>query len=112
MIAHSPNEDEPNELEQIHMLRPIGPRKIEREMSSEQWLDKFNGAWLGRAIAQDIHKAVEIAQGTNDQLTLVKRVWDAFSHYDPVHTNNNAAMVAASLAFAQGDFTKAIATSV
>ncbi|CAN7350193.1 ADP-ribosylglycohydrolase family protein [Paenibacillus sp. LjRoot153] len=342
LIAHSPNEDEPNELEQIRMLRPIGPRKIEREMSSEQWLDKFNGAWLGRAIgcalgkplewsnfmggshgragwenvhlwfkgadawpingytpgkssaqeeygielahygkestrerisymqtdddirytvlglimlernghnwdswdigklwhellsynqvctaetqsylnfaqvthhygevkrpvdwsqkkhwvrtylnpyrefigaqiradgfaygaagqpelaadfawrdasfshvrngiygemfvaamiaaafvesdprkiveiglseiprncrlAQDIHKAVEIAQGTNDQLTLVKRVWDAFSHYDPVHTNNNAALVAASLVFAQGDFTKAIATSV
>ncbi|MCM3626705.1 ADP-ribosylglycohydrolase family protein [Paenibacillus glycanilyticus] len=63
-------------------------------------------------LAQDVHKAVEIAQGTEDQLDLVAKIWEAFKHYDPVHTNNNAALVAASLVFAKGDFTKAIATSV
>ncbi|CAM3127780.1 ADP-ribosylglycohydrolase family protein [Paenibacillus lupini] len=63
-------------------------------------------------LAQDIHKAVEIARSTEDQLALVKKIWDAFNHYDPVHTNNNAALVAASLIFAKGDFNKAISTSV
>lgn len=63
-------------------------------------------------LAQDIHKAVEIAQSTEDQLILVEKIWNAFNHYDPVHTNNNAALVAASLIFAKGDFNKAISTSV
>ncbi|WNR43134.1 ADP-ribosylglycohydrolase family protein [Paenibacillus roseipurpureus] len=63
-------------------------------------------------LARDIHKAVEIARQTEDQLTLVEKIWDAFKHYDPVHTNNNAALVAASLVYAKGDFTKAISTSV
>lgn len=63
-------------------------------------------------LALDVRKAVDIAQGTTDQLALVEQLWDAFQHYDPVHTNNNAALVAASLVFAKGDFTTAIATSV
>ncbi|AFC28958.1 ADP-ribosylation/Crystallin J1 [Paenibacillus mucilaginosus 3016] len=63
-------------------------------------------------LARDIRQAVEIAQSTEDQLTLVQRIWDAFNHYDCVHTNNNAALVAASLVFAKGDFNKAISTSV
>ncbi|WP_435171319.1 ADP-ribosylglycohydrolase family protein [Paenibacillus glycanilyticus] len=63
-------------------------------------------------LARDIHKAVEIARSTEDQLALVEKIWNAFKHYDPVHTNNNAALVAASLVFAKGDFNKAISTSV
>ncbi|MDU0202155.1 ADP-ribosylglycohydrolase family protein [Paenibacillus sp. MAH-36] len=63
-------------------------------------------------LARDVRKAVDIAQDTTDQLALVQQLWDAFQHYDPVHTNNNAALVAASLVFAKGDFTTAIATSV
>ncbi|MFC4102698.1 ADP-ribosylglycohydrolase family protein [Paenibacillus xanthanilyticus] len=63
-------------------------------------------------LAHDVKKAVNIAQGAKDQLTLVEQLWEAFGHYDPVHTNNNAALVAASLVFAKGDFTTAISTSV
>lgn len=63
-------------------------------------------------LARDIHQAVEIALGCSDQLTLVERIWDAFKHYDAVHTNNNAALVAASIVFAKGDFNLAISTSV
>lgn len=63
-------------------------------------------------LAQDIYKVVEFARSTEDQLVLVEKIWDAFKHYDPVHTNNNAALVAASLVFAKGDFNKAITTSV
>jgi ADP-ribosylglycohydrolase len=63
-------------------------------------------------LAKDIRQAVEIAQSAGSQLELVERIWDAFNHYHPVHTNNNAALVAASLIFARGDFETAITTAV
>jgi ADP-ribosylglycohydrolase len=63
-------------------------------------------------LAADIHKAVEIASVAKDQLSLVDQIWEAFKHYHPVHTNNNAALVAAALIFGDGDFEKAVTTSV
>ena len=63
-------------------------------------------------LAADVAKAIEIAQATTDQVELVARIWDTFKHYDCVHTNNNAALVVASLIFGKRDFTKAIATAV
>jgi ADP-ribosylglycohydrolase len=63
-------------------------------------------------LAADIHKAVEIASAARDQISLVDRIWETFKHYHPVHTNNNAALVAASLIFGGGDFEKAVTTSV
>jgi ADP-ribosylglycohydrolase len=60
----------------------------------------------------DIRKAVDIARSATDQLDLVNRIWEAFKHYDGVHTNNNAALVAASLIYAAGDFEKGITTAV
>lgn len=63
-------------------------------------------------LARDIRQAVQIAEECSDQLLLVERIWEAFKHYDPVHTNNNAALVAASLVFAKGDFNTAVSTSV
>ena len=63
-------------------------------------------------LAQDIQQAVQIAQTSRSPLELVERLWQAFSHYHPVHTNNNAALVAAALLFAGGDFETAITTAV
>ncbi|MBD2843591.1 ADP-ribosylglycohydrolase family protein [Paenibacillus sp. IB182496] len=63
-------------------------------------------------LAHDIRQALDIARSASDQVELVDRIWEAFKHYNPVHTNNNAALVAASLIFARGDFELAIATSV
>lgn len=63
-------------------------------------------------LAQDIRQAVQIAQEATGQLDLVGRLWEAFQHYNPVHTNNNAALVTASLLYAKSDFEKAITTSV
>ncbi|WP_028611564.1 ADP-ribosylglycohydrolase family protein [Paenibacillus harenae] len=63
-------------------------------------------------LAADIRKAVEIASAAKDQLSLVDQIWEAFKHYDPVHTNNNAALVTAALIFGDGDFEKAVTTSV
>ncbi|WP_309121484.1 ADP-ribosylglycohydrolase family protein [Paenibacillus sp.] len=63
-------------------------------------------------LARDVLQAVDIARSSATQLELVERIWDAFNHYHPVHTNNNAALVAASLVFAKGDFETAIATAV
>ncbi len=63
-------------------------------------------------LAEDVAKAVEIAHQASSQLELVSRIWDTFNHYDPVHTNNNAALVAAALVFARGDYETAITTAV
>jgi ADP-ribosylglycohydrolase len=79
--------------------------------------EKIISAGLGQIpstsrLAHDIRKAVEIARDTEDQVELVSRIWEEFKHYDPVHTNNNAALVAASLIYAKGDFEKGITTAV
>jgi len=63
-------------------------------------------------LAKDISRAVAIARRATSQLDLVERIWDSFKHYHPVHTNNNAALVAAALVFAGDDFEKAITTAV
>ena len=63
-------------------------------------------------LAHDIKLAVDIADSTDDQVELTQRIWDAFCHYHPVHTNNNAALCAAALIHSGGDFEKGITTAV
>jgi ADP-ribosylglycohydrolase len=63
-------------------------------------------------LAKDIGTAVDIALRTPGQLELVDRIWEAFKHYSAVHTNNNAALVAASLIYSGGDFERGITTAV
>ncbi len=63
-------------------------------------------------LAHDVKKAVEIAKQSENQLELVSRIWEAFNQYNPVHTNNNAALVTASLIFGGDDFEKAVTTAV
>ena len=60
----------------------------------------------------DIKKAVAIAKAASDQLTLAENIYEAFKHYNAVHTNNNAALCVAAIVFAKGDFEKAITTSI
>ncbi|MBP3965546.1 ADP-ribosylglycohydrolase family protein [Paenibacillus lignilyticus] len=66
----------------------------------------------GSRLAHDVRLAVEIADSTTDQVELVSRIWEAFKHYDAVHTNNNAALCAAALIYSGGDFEKGITTAV
>lgn len=63
-------------------------------------------------LAHDVRQAVEIARSATSQLDLVERIWNAFAHYSPIHTINNAALVAASIIYARGDFELAITTAV
>ncbi|WP_338554666.1 ADP-ribosylglycohydrolase family protein [Paenibacillus sp. KS-LC4] len=63
-------------------------------------------------LAYDVRKAVAIAETASSDRELVSRIWEAFSHYDAVHTNNNAALVAAVLVYAGDDFEKAVTTAV
>ncbi|MDR0268204.1 ADP-ribosylglycohydrolase family protein [Paenibacillus sp.] len=63
-------------------------------------------------LAEDVALAVKIAEETDDQLELVSKIWEAFKHYHPVHTNNNAALCAAALIHSGGDFEKGITTAV
>lgn len=63
-------------------------------------------------LAYDVRKAVAIAEEASSDRELVSRIWEAFSHYDAVHTNNNAALVAAVLVYAGDDFEKAVTTAV
>jgi hypothetical protein len=63
-------------------------------------------------LAADIRTALEIARSAAGQLDLVERIELAFGHYHWIHTNGNAALVAAALVFAKGDFETAITTAV
>lgn len=63
-------------------------------------------------LTEDIHRAMDITASAQDELDLVSKIWDAFCKYDPVHTNNNAALCTAALLYAGDDFEKAIATAV
>lgn len=63
-------------------------------------------------LASDVLKGIAIAQKAGSERELVSRLWDRFSHYDPVHTNNNAAIVAASLVYGGDDFEKAVVAAV
>lgn len=63
-------------------------------------------------LAEAVVQAVEMARTATSQIGLVSDLWEGFSHYHPVHTINNAALVAAALVYAAGDFETAIATAV
>lgn len=63
-------------------------------------------------LAQDVRQAMAIARSSATAEELLDRLWQAFEHYDPVHTNNNAALCAAVLLFAGDDYEKGITTAV
>lgn len=63
-------------------------------------------------LAHAVRKAVRIAKLTRDSVELVDQIWESFKQYHPVHTVNNAALVAAVLVFAGDDFEKGITTAV
>lgn len=63
-------------------------------------------------LTEAIEQAVAMAKSATDVTSLASQLWDAFHHYGPVHTINNAALCAASIVYAGDDFEKAITTSV
>lgn len=66
----------------------------------------------GCRLAHDVSQAVELARSSREPLELVEKLYAAFGRYHPVHTINNAALVAASLVFGRGDFEKSVTTAV
>jgi hypothetical protein len=50
---------EPNELADIRALRPAGPRDLKWNPGKEEAIDRFHGAWLGRASGCALGKPVE-----------------------------------------------------
>lgn len=50
---------EPIELDKIKIARNDGPRQLTIEISEEELLNKFNGAWLGRSIGCALGKPIE-----------------------------------------------------
>ncbi len=50
---------EPNELAAIRALRPAGPRDLHWQPTAEEAIDRFHGAWLGRASGCALGKPVE-----------------------------------------------------
>jgi hypothetical protein len=50
---------EPNDLDAIHALRPAGPRDLGWAPSDDEALDRFHGAWTGRAVGCALGKPVE-----------------------------------------------------
>ncbi len=51
---------EPNDLAAIRRLRPAGPRELGFAPSEEEALDRFHGAWTGRAVGCALGKPVEL----------------------------------------------------
>ncbi|MCP4757785.1 MAG: ADP-ribosylglycohydrolase family protein [Proteobacteria bacterium] len=51
---------QPNELEDIRHERPDGPRRLAHELNDDDLLDRFHGAWTGRACGCALGKPVEI----------------------------------------------------
>lgn len=66
----------------------------------------------GSRLASDIRQAVAIAGRPGSDEQLLSDIWEAFKHYNWVHTNNNCALVAAALLRGQGDFTRSVALAV
>lgn len=60
----------------------------------------------------DLEQAIAFAKNAKTNEELYKMLWDAYGHYNWVHTNNNACCVAASLIYGGGDFEKSITTAV
>ena len=51
--------EEPSDLDSIREARPQGPRDLHIELTSEAYLDKVHGAWLGRCVGCLLGKPVE-----------------------------------------------------
>ncbi len=51
--------NEPNDLKAIRALRPSGPRDLHWQPTPAEALDRFHGAWLGRASGCALGKPVE-----------------------------------------------------
>lgn len=64
-------------------------------------------------LTQTIHEVIQMAavNGDNWKQT-VAEIWQKFGHYHPVHTINNAALVAAALLHGNADFTRSIGIAV
>lgn len=68
---------QPNELEAIRKERPAGPRQLKLKLSDKALLDRFHGAWTGRAAGCALGKPVEVmgmcgSDGLNGRLTIKK----------------------------------------
>ena len=61
---------------------------------------------------KDIQTGIALGKTSANPETLFAELWKAFGHYNWVHTNNNAAAIAAVLTFGDGDFTKTITAAV
>ncbi|MBW1983757.1 MAG: ADP-ribosylglycohydrolase family protein, partial [Deltaproteobacteria bacterium] len=51
---------QPDELNEIRRERPEGPRQLPLNLSDDELLDRFHGAWTGRACGCALGKPVEI----------------------------------------------------
>jgi ADP-ribosylglycohydrolase len=51
---------QPNELDEIRKERSEGPRQLPLNLSDDELLDRFHGAWTGRACGCALGKPVEI----------------------------------------------------
>ena len=79
--------------------------------------EKIIGAGLNEIpkncrFVRDIRTAVSIAKEAKEPAELASRLHSAFNYYGRLHTNSNAALCAASIVFARGDFERAITTAV
>lgn len=63
-------------------------------------------------LAKDVSEAIALGKHASDMDEMHDELWKRWGHYDGVHTNNNAALVAAAIAFGGDDFEKTAVAAV
>jgi ADP-ribosylglycohydrolase len=61
-LPHAPDFPyvQPHDLKSIRRERPRGSRQLDMDLSDEELLDRFHGAWIGRACGCALGKPVEL----------------------------------------------------
>jgi ADP-ribosylglycohydrolase len=72
---------QPNDLEGIKKERPDGPRRLVMNLTDEELLDRFHGAWTGRACGCALGKPVEGMGMSEDGRGKIKKYLSTRSHW-------------------------------
>ena len=72
---------QPDDLKEIRKERPDGPRRLDMDLSDEELLDRFHGAWTGRACGCALGKPVEGMGMAENGRTNIKQYLSKRKHW-------------------------------
>lgn len=72
---------QPNDLEGIKAERPDGPRQLPMNLSEAELIDRFHGAWTGRACGCALGKPVEVMGLSENGRANIKKYLEKRGHW-------------------------------